>query len=67
MQSQKQCGVGDPGDLGHQVLDRRIIAGPDRSDDLVDEYLAGLRNGRRCKRGPTTVVSTAQPFRIRTF
>ncbi|MET9727347.1 hypothetical protein [Streptomyces zaomyceticus] len=67
MQSQKQCGVGNPGELGQQALVRRIIAGPDRNDDLCmsSSPLSGTAGG--ANEAQPLAGSTAQPFRIRTL
>ncbi|WP_327687230.1 hypothetical protein [Streptomyces sp. NBC_00467] len=64
-QSQKYRDIGDPGETGQQEPECRIVAGPDRKDDLGDEYVPALRNGQRLRRGPTMVVSAAGSLRIR--
>jgi hypothetical protein len=64
-QSQKHRGIGNPGEPRRQAPERRVMISLNRRDDLLDEQLAGLRNGRRPGRGPTMVASTTQPFRIR--
>ena len=64
-QSQKYRYIGDAGELGQQEPECRVVAGPDRKDDLGDEHVPALRNGQRLRRGPTMVASAAEPLRIR--